>query len=1051
MISTPTGLRRAPDFQTVKDGRTEYWEVKFRARSDVDLATGGREHWMPRASYVDYLDVARTSRSEVWVVLYEAPTSLSPGRWLRASVRRLRDAGHVGTKTDRSGEPTDAWVWPIGAMEVIEGPPVQFSAAGIPVLSTEGQGRPLQTDELMLAERARRSRRHLGSDIEPQAPSSAAAESALDRDAEVGRDVICERLGLAARPRYSVLRVGPLADTVDDVLELLHYGIRVFLVTDRPVATALEDRILDAFEAARLLERAVVPSLPDEVHWVLDGAMPDPIPPSLATALDQADATGKINVGQYKIVHAGAGSSILVTAGAGTGKTETMAERLIFLLATDDVTEEVDGEIRPGPLRADEVALVTFTREAAKEMRARLARTLMLRQRLCALCIYPARAWLMQLSNARITTIHSFASQFVKRAGGSIGFGPGIRVSAQTMEFRALLQRTLSPHLSRIMTSHLGAEVPPAHAWQAHLETVWETLENKGTSLMSFSNGEALPEILDWGDEGDGALDREIFDATRTVLVDIAEPYAELCRADQAVPASQLVPLAISAINAHNPPIAAGPRHLFVDEFQDTDAQQMELLLDVYEHLGATLFLVGDAKQGIYGFRGAEGNAFGKLAARAAARHLHPIPLFFLTRNFRSGRRLLDSLHPMFRVWGEVGLLTYGTRDRLRPRVDIPDFSRAISTRRVPYGQDPGEYAAALVGGWRSASAGDSIAILCRTNRQAENVQAHIRRLGGTCELLVGGSFFLSPAVREVRVLLEALASPHEDAALLELCETRWSVGIMDGPPPPALRAEMARVWAEAEIALSSWRTRLAHLAVDGNFEVVDLLPLRARVVALRELLSETSVIGLLVDCMTWFRPEGTAIPNDDDTGEERGRYLRCLDHLVTLMDSHFGEGAASLDSVLSWVKLQIATNRNEDEPFDIAAATAPGRTLALTVHKAKGLEFDRVVIPDTATRFDRGLWGRTAATVLRPTGSSPRLMWEWRESRTGPRFGNFADGDDLANLDRMESLREEARLLYVATTRARAELVVQVPPNYPRVRQVPDSWADLLAMGWVS
>ena len=61
--------RRAPDLQSVKNGRTEYWEVKFRTRADVDL-NGAREYWISYASFRDYLAIADGTGCHVYVVLY---------------------------------------------------------------------------------------------------------------------------------------------------------------------------------------------------------------------------------------------------------------------------------------------------------------------------------------------------------------------------------------------------------------------------------------------------------------------------------------------------------------------------------------------------------------------------------------------------------------------------------------------------------------------------------------------------------------------------------------------------------------------------------------------------------------------------------------------------------------------------------------------------------------------------------------------------------------------------------------------------------------------
>src|SRR5690606_20701765 len=131
---------------------------------------------------------------------------------------------------------------------------------------------------------------------------------------------------------------------------------------------------------------------------------------------------------------------------------------------------------------------------------------------------------------------------------------------------------------------------------------------------------------------------------------------------------SQLVPAAVEVVRRCGSRLTQSPRFVFVDEFQDTDATQLELVLSLKEQLDARLFVVGDVKQGVYRFRGAQGNAFDELLEQCRTRGLPPPSRYSLVRNFRSGPVLLDSLHPHFAAWGREGWLTYDGPDRLRPR-----------------------------------------------------------------------------------------------------------------------------------------------------------------------------------------------------------------------------------------------------------------------------------------------------------------------------------------------------------------------------------------------
>lgn len=1039
---------RAPDMQTMKAGICEYWEVKFRARSEVDSLTGARVHWTERSAFADYLAIADATRCRVWLVLYEGPTATHTGRWLRADIHELQRQGHQGKRFGQGGQEIDAWIWAVSSMDIVVGPPVNLNDASIDLLPLEGGQNALVPTLLEPIERRlRRSSSAVGQD---PVTSPGQADQVLIADPVVALDVLCRSLGLPSLPRYSVLRVGLRGIDIDDLLGLLQYGIRVFIVGEEKISSSLDSTELQAFQDSRMLEVAIVPPLDDrDMCWVVDGAFPSTVSGGLRRALDAADKAGGLNLQQFRIVHAPADSDLLVTAGAGTGKTETMSERVIFLLATsrDEAIERQESGSRPFDLRADDIVLVTFTRDAALEMRQRIGRALLLRQRLCRRNVLPALAWMMQLSSADITTIHTYAKRLLQKGGGVVGVSPEFSVSRQTVAFRAILNDALSPHLAEMLRAH-SSEVPASHVWQRHIQAVWDTLENNGVQLMSPTTfGQEIPH-LHWGGSSGGGVHAAVEQTTRTVINQLATRFRDHCVDNQTVPTSELVPFALACIMNEQNPRVKRPRYLFVDEFQDTDAVQMDLVLEVRARLGAKLFVVGDAKQGIYRFRGAEGNAFKELDSRVRARQLKALDPYSLSRNFRSGRRLLNSLHPFFAAWASKELLTYGKGDKLRPQDSNSDRSREIDLSQVSTKKIVPQASKQVIE-WRTEAAGATIAILCRQNWQALKVRSALQEAGEPCELLVGGSFYTSPAVRELHLLLRAVAQPDDDAAVLQLCETRWAAGILRGQPP--LGITDPEVWERQVPALMVWHDRISSLASSESIDRSDLEPLRRRLQSIGSLLNMMPVMALIVECSRAFMPEVSQIGDTDDDSE-RDRYVRCFDHMLTLLDTNLKDGPMSLQRVLSWMELQIATNRSEDEPVEWDALK--GKTVALTVHKAKGLEFDNVLVPYTGTKFATPKGQQTRAAVLRPVDSPPRLIWQWKGG-TGQsaKFSNVAsaDSDKLWGDDDWETTREETRLLYVALTRAKNRLHIYLPYSAGQASGEFSSWADLLRLGLVT
>lgn len=1085
--------RRAPDLVVVTAGVTEYWEVKYRTRSEQNEATGEREHWMSYDAFADYLAISRHRGVKVWVILYEATANHGRGQWLRVDIRDLVDHGRSTTKPGRGAEIINAFAWPVDIMTKVEGPgTIDVDPLGGPILPDEGEEAPIPRRRLERVERIVRGRVTKAVDPE-EARRTIAEDPELAGDELPAQAIIVspmlglqmasgpEGLGLPNLPRYSVLRIGLQGVDLSRLLGLADYGIRVFIISGRGEPRPEHHPEITHFVDARIIEWSCLDEDVPTTGWIVDGQMNDD--EATTRALDLADAEGGINIGQYKVVHAPSDENIIVRAGAGTGKTETMSERLVFLLATFDDTVTVDGLDHPRTFGLSDVVLVTFTREAAREMRSRIARTLLLRLRLSRLCVHPAMSWMMELSSTHISTIHAFAKSVAKQGGSEVGIGPGFRVSAQTVAFREILFTVMSERLVTLLRipapqGKRNNMIPASYQWIDHLTAIWDALDNNGVDLLelatdpvaeSGTGSSALRNTLsqvDWALRGLSGVHHEVATATKEIIEETVTRFRAVCLENQTVPTSQLVGLAGAVLEGSGRNSVNAPRFLFVDEFQDTDDRQMDFLLATAEKFDCRLFVVGDAKQAIYRFRGAADNAFSlfekKLEQRKKEAERNGTPddtvteheTLELTRNFRTGSVLLASMTDYFRLWRRNQWLPSDENVVLVPSNDNEGRGKSVkflSSSEKSYVDD----AAKLVKNMRANHPNSSIAIICRRNAHAIRIKERLKVIdpNHVCDLLVGGGFFTTEAVKEMRVLLAAVSDPEDSAAILELCATRWSAGLMTSAPPPALDQDGRAEWGSVVGPIVGWETRLATLATTGNFDVTDLEPLKKRLRLLRGMLEGMSVMSWIVECDRLFTPSSCS--KHDDSRNERERYDRCLDHLLTLMDTEFAESSATLEIVSTWLKLQIATNRNEDEPSAVPVTEdetvdqasdrdEPGRTVALTVHKSKGAEFDIVVVPNTWTKFGAPKGTETEVSVLVEPGRKPRIAWRWKVTRDNKKE-TFESGAGNAAKDHWkeetsENKKEETRLLYVAMTRAREQLVMFLPTSTAK-----ESWSDLL------
>ena len=450
-------------------------------------------------------------------------------------------------------------------------------------------------------------------------------------------------------------------------------------------------------------------------------------------------------------------------------------------------------------------------------------------------------------------------------------------------------------------------------------------------------------------------------------------------------------------------------RAALIDEFQDTDPVQYEIFRRVFRGAPrSTLFLIGDPKQAIYAFRGADVFAYLRAASDGAdERHT-------LSTSWRSDPALLRALNTVFgraarpflvediefrkvshapaaedRLGGELAgappfeLLMMPSDD---PRVET---TRAGEVRQGWAGTHlprliASEIARLLArGGTLRTSSGErpivpgDVAVLCRTNAQAGDVQTALRELGVPAVLEGDRSVFEQDDAEWMERLLEAMASPR-DARHVRAALATPIFGVSGN--------ELDRLNQE-EGAWESWLARFDRY--HRVFRDVGFIQ------AFQKLLDGEGVMARLLG-----RPDGE-------------RRLTNLLHLAELLHDAAMRGHLGPQALVRWLE---EMRRDESSRGALAAEAAQIRLESdahavrlTTIHRSKGLEYPIVYCPF--------LWDGT-------------LLFQEESKRV--RFHDASDGHkkklDLGSADHdahlaraeRESLAESLRLLYVALTRAK-------------------------------
>lgn len=450
---------------------------------------------------------------------------------------------------------------------------------------------------------------------------------------------------------------------------------------------------------------------------------------------------------------------------------------------------------------------------------------------------------------------------------------------------------------------------------------------------------------------------------------------------------------------------------LLVDEFQDTNERQrriVEALAGVPEGISGRLFVVGDAKQSIYRFRGADVAVFRRLDHDVRARGGQAIALDL---TFRAHAPLVDALNEL--LAGAMGQID----DPVRPHA-VP-FSPLRADRLAPRPGIEEPYVEFLYGLGDGAGAGRSmaadmlaqrlrelhdresvgweeIALLFRAAAGFPAYEAALEDAGIPFVTVAGKGFYDRPEIRDILNIVRALADPWDDLAMAGLLRSpafglsdaalyrlRWRAGERGGEPLSfrlALQDDLSQLSESDRRQAERVRTTIDHLS------------------GLVDRITVAELIKLLIDTTLYPAILGAARPG-----------LRLQRNVDKLLADASASGIVRVAEFLEYVETLRESGAREGE----APTEAGGAVRLMSVHKAKGLEFPVVVIAD--------------ASRARPATSGPALLSERLGLVPGAqRWERKPLAYGLAKaLDAEQSDAEDMRVLYVAATRAREKLVI--------------------------
>ncbi len=613
----------------------------------------------------------------------------------------------------------------------------------------------------------------------------------------------------------------------------------------------------------------------------------------------------------------------LILAGAGSGKTRVLTTRIAWLMHT--------GQVSPGGVLA-----VTFTNKAAKEMLTRLGTMLPVAVR---------GMW--------IGTFHGLCNRFLRAHWKLAALPQGFQIMDSS--------DTLSAVKRVIKGMGLDEErfVPKQVGW-----------------FIAGSKEEALR-----------PKDVEVRDEQTRRLVEIYQAYEEQCQRDGVVDFAELM-LRTYELMRDNAALREHYQHRFVhvlvDEFQDTNRLQY-LWLKLFSPPGVPgrgVMAVGDDDQSIYAFRGAR---VGNMAD--FEREYRVQTVIKLEQNYRSSGHILDSANEL------ISRNTQRLGKNLRTEMGAGEPVRVFeSTSDYAEAQWLLEEAQQL---HRSGTPRSEIALLYRSNAQSRVLESALFNAGVPYRVYGGLRFFERAEIKHALAYLRLLENPDDDTSFLRVVNfpargigARSIEQLQDAAAGRSLSRSVGAVPGKAGNNLQGFVALLDHMRqttkgltlreiIDHMLDQSGLLTFyktdkegQDRIENLEELVNAAESFVT----QEGFGKDAVALPVDEQGGAGVSVGGDAVAGAPAAPDADTGEIMSPLAAFLTHASLEAGDNQ--------AQAGADAIQL-MTVHSAKGLEFDAVFI-------------------------------------TGIEEGLFPHEQSLSDADGVE---EERRLMYVAITRARQRL----------------------------
>lgn len=775
-----------------------------------------------------------------------------------------------------------------------------------------------------------------------------------------------------------VFNMDVMDETSKQIEQFLKMGTKVFFFTYEAIDSLRENNFLNIAVENQMLflyeVRYDEKIISDFIYF--DGNIPKPILNLLSKNAPH------FNKDQFLIEHAPLNENIIVSAGAGTGKTTVMINRIFYL------------KYKNPSLSFSQMGLITFTNKSARHMREKLTEKLKVYLDLTKDLRF--LNWMQEIKHMTIGTIHYFAEKILQYNRENLLLHQDMRISQFNYKRRKMIEEAIDSFNIENPEIYKRFKYIEQYKIINSVEMIIDQLMNHSISLEKFHD-------MDFGlaEDDSHLLYDYVVKETCKRLIEYKQSVKSMDVTDLIVAMDMMV----ERDDQYNIPF----QYLIVDEFQDTDRVQTKFFAYLANHYSVHLFVVGDVKQSIYRFRGADYTAFKQLREQTT---IHQI--YFLQLNYRTDKLLLEDFNKLFSVWPKyVSNFNYDDRDQLLSGFQSETaFNSLFIIKR--FQTKPG-----LVNFLKEKENTDT-AVLVRSNKE-------VNELSRLCEdnkifyiSEQDGDFYRSLPVREFYLLLRRFTHPNHWRNRYALHQSSYGERMLEiesllesFSPDRTARSLLSSV----DLRLEKFEDRLRTKPI---FQVIT------------EIMDEIDPARVYAERYTSNKSDGKLIEQARVLYTE---YQMNLDHLLYQLKVEMQHSVPTLFGLEKALRIKMCTDKTMSKLYKTDADMK--RLSVMTVHKAKGLEFDQVFLPNTSRSFFNSL-GADVIVNEREIGYKVYIS-------DGKTYENDIYQKSY-RIERTEDIGEETRLLYVALTRAKKAVFVNAPEhtNNTTVK----NWGDLIAKG---